>query len=252
MEAESSGLVRFEPSVKFRHPLVRSAVYYSATPEQRRRVHAALAGALDAVDDIDRCVAPRGRDNHPDEQVAPCAGGVGRTCPASGRPVGRRGLPVARRETDALPGARHGQNARASRAEITAGHVHRAKESSVAWRCAAPTDRARRCRVDGGVDPARRRARACEAAALLADVLPIIDTEETSSPQARAWRRSLRRSPPATSLTRRRGRAIATGVSALSEDGTARDGVPGSSMPSRPDGAKAPRPALRCVASSPR
>ena len=48
MEAEASGLVRFAPSVSFRHPLVRSAVYYAATPVQRRLVHAALADALDA------------------------------------------------------------------------------------------------------------------------------------------------------------------------------------------------------------
>ncbi len=43
IEAEASGLVRFAPSVSFRHPLVRSAVYYAATPVQRRLVHAALA-----------------------------------------------------------------------------------------------------------------------------------------------------------------------------------------------------------------
>ncbi len=54
MEVEASGLVRFEPLVSFRHPLVRSAVYYAASPVQRRRVHAALAAALDSADDVDR------------------------------------------------------------------------------------------------------------------------------------------------------------------------------------------------------
>ena len=47
-KAEASGLVTFAPNVEFRHPLVRSAVYYSAAAADRRRAHAALAEALDA------------------------------------------------------------------------------------------------------------------------------------------------------------------------------------------------------------
>ena len=52
--AESSGLVSFTPDVEFRHPLVRSAIYYSAAADDRRRAHAALAEALDADADADR------------------------------------------------------------------------------------------------------------------------------------------------------------------------------------------------------
>src|SRR4051812_11674038 len=37
--AESDGLVEIDSRVRFRHPLVRSAVYWAATPVQRRRVH---------------------------------------------------------------------------------------------------------------------------------------------------------------------------------------------------------------------
>src|SRR5271155_3517596 len=52
--AESEGLVEFCVQVTFRHPLVRSAIYRSATPEQRREAHQALAEATDAQLDPDR------------------------------------------------------------------------------------------------------------------------------------------------------------------------------------------------------
>lgn len=47
-EAETAGLVEIDgEAVVVRHPLVRSACYWSATPHARRRVHAALAGLVD-------------------------------------------------------------------------------------------------------------------------------------------------------------------------------------------------------------
>ncbi len=52
--AEASGLLTLGPRVRFRHPLVRSAVYGAVAPEDRRRVHAALAEATDAEFDPDR------------------------------------------------------------------------------------------------------------------------------------------------------------------------------------------------------
>ncbi|WP_338087775.1 AAA family ATPase [Nocardioides lijunqiniae] len=52
--AESSGLVEIDTRVRFRHPLVRSAVYRAATPANRRRAHGALAAETDAVKDPDR------------------------------------------------------------------------------------------------------------------------------------------------------------------------------------------------------
>ena len=55
VEAEQSGLVEAtESGLRFRHPLVRSAVYGAATTVERRRAHAALASALSAAGEPDR------------------------------------------------------------------------------------------------------------------------------------------------------------------------------------------------------
>ncbi|MBV8220885.1 MAG: hypothetical protein JO325_20680, partial [Solirubrobacterales bacterium] len=52
--AVAEGLCEFGAYVRFRHPLVRAVAYRSASAEDRRRAHAALAGATDAETDPDR------------------------------------------------------------------------------------------------------------------------------------------------------------------------------------------------------
>lgn len=52
--AEAAGLIELGLRVRFRHPLVRSAVYRAATPADRRDVHRALAEATDPAVDPDR------------------------------------------------------------------------------------------------------------------------------------------------------------------------------------------------------
>ena len=54
VDAETDGLLALGERVTFRHPLVRSAVYRTATREQRREVHLALAEATDRSVDPDR------------------------------------------------------------------------------------------------------------------------------------------------------------------------------------------------------
>jgi DNA-binding CsgD family transcriptional regulator len=53
-EAEGSDLVTLRDVVRFRHPLVRSAAYRSASPRERQEVHRALAGSIDHDHDPDR------------------------------------------------------------------------------------------------------------------------------------------------------------------------------------------------------
>jgi ATP/maltotriose-dependent transcriptional regulator MalT len=71
VEAETDGLLRIGERVTFRHPLVRSAVYRSASVPERRAVHLALAESTDREADPDRrawhlAMAAAG----PDERVA--------------------------------------------------------------------------------------------------------------------------------------------------------------------------------------
>jgi DNA-binding CsgD family transcriptional regulator len=69
--AEASGLIEFGPRVIFRHPLVRSATYGLAGPDERRRVHAALAEATDPGSDPDRRAWHRAQATlGPSEKVA--------------------------------------------------------------------------------------------------------------------------------------------------------------------------------------
>ncbi|PKW16949.1 helix-turn-helix transcriptional regulator [Saccharopolyspora spinosa] len=69
--AEAAGLIEIGAQVRFRHPLVRSATYRSAPPQERQQVHRALSEVTDPEVEPDRRAWHRARAAQgPDEVVA--------------------------------------------------------------------------------------------------------------------------------------------------------------------------------------
>ena len=166
--AKAAGLIEFGQPVRFRHPLVRSAVYHSAAPAQRRKVHRALAVATDPVVDPDRRAwhAAQAAEG-PNEEVA--AG----LDTAAGRARQRGGLAaeaVLLERAAALtpdPGRRGQRALAAAEAHFSAASPDRATElAAVADLCPLSTsDRAHLARLRARILFARSRSD--EAAPLL-------------------------------------------------------------------------------------
>ena len=146
--AVAAGLVDFDSQVRFRHPLVRSAVYRAASPEERRDVHRALAESTDADVDPDRRAWHRAHAaTAPDEDVAAeLARSAGRAQARGGLAAAAAFLERAAALTPSL--ARRAQRALdAAQVELQAGAFGAALDLLTAAE-AGPLDALQRARVD--------------------------------------------------------------------------------------------------------
>ncbi|MEV0530933.1 AAA family ATPase [Kitasatospora sp. NPDC050463] len=126
-EAEATDLIELGGQSRFRHPLVRSAVYTSASSAERRRVHGALADVTDPLAAPDRRSWHRAQAaSRPDEEVAAdllrCAE---RARSRGGAAAGAAFLEQAAALT-ADPRLRAGRSLAAARAALEAGSFENA------------------------------------------------------------------------------------------------------------------------------
>ena len=145
--ATAAGLVDFGAQVRFGHPLVRSAIYSGAAPEERRRAHRALAKATDADIDPDRRAWHRAHATTGlDEDVA------AELERSAGRARARGGLAAGaafhERAVELTPNPRR----RAQRALLAAKSKHQAGANDAALRllavaAAGPLDELERARA---------------------------------------------------------------------------------------------------------
>ncbi|MFL5819395.1 MAG: LuxR C-terminal-related transcriptional regulator [Solirubrobacteraceae bacterium] len=146
--AETAGLLEVGLAIRFRHPLVRSAAYRSASVLERQRVHRALAEATDPELDPDRrawhlAQATPGADEEVAEKLAQSAG----------RAQARGGLAAAAAFLERAVGLTPDPARRAQRALAAAEAKHLAGAAEVALRLlntavAEPLDELGRARAD--------------------------------------------------------------------------------------------------------
>jgi DNA-binding CsgD family transcriptional regulator len=146
--ADSEGFLEFGARVTFRHPLVRSAIYRSASAVERRRVHGALAQATDPGIDPDR------RSWHRAQAALGPDGDVASELERSAdRARGRGGLAASAaflERSAALtpePGRRAERRLAAAQAKAQSGAVDAAL-GLLATAEAGPLDEVQRARVD--------------------------------------------------------------------------------------------------------
>ncbi|SNT08020.1 helix-turn-helix transcriptional regulator [Actinacidiphila glaucinigra] len=182
--AKAAGLIEFGESLRFRHPLVRSAVYHQADAEERRAVHRALAEATDPVLDPDRRAwhAAQAVDG-PDEEVAAGLEQAADRARQRGGMAAEAVLLERAAEVTPDPWLRGSRALAAAEAHFSAASPDRATEQATLAELSplGPLDRARVARLRARILFARRRSD--EAAPLLLDAAAQFTAAE--SPLAR-------------------------------------------------------------------
>ena len=146
--ASAAGLLEIGTCVRFRHPLVRSAIYWAASPAERRATHGALAEATNGEGDPDR------RAWHHAQAATRPDGDIAAELEVSADRAQARGGPAAaaaflERAAQLTPDPA----LRADRALAAARAAHLANEPDTALRLlsvadAGPQDKTRRAHVD--------------------------------------------------------------------------------------------------------
>ena len=180
--AEDAGLVQvLEARLEFRHPLVRSAIYQSASPTERRRAHAALAAALPPSQSSRRAWHRASSVVEPDEDLADAMEAVAVDAQA------RRGPGAAaaawRRAAELTPGAnpRARRFLAASEASWEAGTGDPARQAADAAlaTCTDPLLHADIVRVRARIDSQSGRAAREVAATLCAEADAVASLDST-------------------------------------------------------------------------
>ena len=161
--AERSGLITIERhTVRFRHPLVRSAVYHSAVFAERCAAHLAIASVLTGEQDADRRAWHRATAaTGPDEQIA---AELERTAVRASERDGYAAAAVALERAAALTpdqGTRAGRLISAAEAAAVSGRTEVALSLSeqAAQLIADPLELARIARIQGRVANERGQTR---------------------------------------------------------------------------------------------
>ena len=156
--AEEAGVAVFWPEVRFSHPLVRSAVYATATTALRRQVHQTLAAAGDDDGDADiRAWHLAAAATGPDEEAATEQEAAAERARKRGGYAAAAALLERAARLTAEPGRRAERRLSAAQAQFLAGVVGRADEllAQAIPELSDPLLRAEATRLKGRIQSAR-------------------------------------------------------------------------------------------------
>jgi DNA-binding CsgD family transcriptional regulator len=168
--AERASLITLDPELRFRHPLIRSAAYDSASEQARRQAHSVLAAAARALDDRQAAAWHlAAATDAPDELVASELEAAARSAHDRGSPLNESAFLARAAELSPRDPQRTRRRLRAAEAALFGGAPFRAESlASQVPPDASPADRARaeHLRVQARLATGRGVA---EAPALLLD-----------------------------------------------------------------------------------
>ncbi|MFI0420895.1 ATP-binding protein [Spongiactinospora sp. 9N601] len=156
--AQAASLVEFGTRIRFSHPLARSAAYETASPEDRRRAHRALATVTDPVADPDRRAWHRARAAAgPDEEIAAELEGSATRAEARGGIAAAAAFLERSAALTLVPELRAERMIAAAQAKLSVGEFDAAAELISAVRSGDPRQAARIDLLRGRLSFARHR-----------------------------------------------------------------------------------------------